>query len=74
MRDTHFALGESIVHSTDQDYREQLSLSLNGEKLRAAGFVPSESLTGLLGILWGWCERASLVQTRVAYLPAVCGF
>ena len=48
----HFALGESIVRSTDQDYCEQLSLSLNGEKLRAAGFVPSESLeqslTGLL--------------------------
>lgn len=40
------------LHYTDQDYREQLSLSLNGEKLRAAGFVPSESLeTALSGLL-----------------------
>lgn len=32
------------VHYTDQDYREQLSLSISGERLRAAGFDPQERL------------------------------
>jgi nucleoside-diphosphate-sugar epimerase len=41
------------LHYTDQDYREQLSLSIDGTAARAAGFSPSEpwpeALLALLG-------------------------